>query len=196
MTSLGTARTFKVVEVGLDDYVYLADETDIYVNIAILVDAEGILAAYGNQESTADAPIGIGSDIGNYLTMATRHSDTSGQWGPELTISLPVNSTVRWRESTMSLNTQYRAQLYRYVPDDPNQDILSDVTAYTTTVNLPLPNDKDPLNPSLYSGHDYYWQATGQNPGNMSYHWSFMILDKNNNQLGYYTWDPFIEVTS
>jgi hypothetical protein len=32
--------------------------------------------------------------------------------------------------------------------------------------------------------------------GYVAYHWSFMILDKDNNQLGYYAWDPYIEVTS
>lgn len=196
MTFLRADSTFTVVEVSPDDYASRADETDVFVNIAILIDAEGILADYGNPNPDPSQPIDLGDNAKNYLTMAARHRSTADQWGYELTISLPVGSTVRWREATMSLNTQYRAQLYHYESNDPSQQLLSKPIARTRSVNLPLPNDKDPLKPSLYPGHDYYWTADGLNPGYVTYHWRFMILDKDNHQLGYYTWDPYVHVTS
>jgi hypothetical protein len=94
----------------------------------------------------------------------------------------------------MSFNTRYRAQLYKYEAND-NRRILSDIIAFTLPVDLPLPNQDDPLDPSVYAGHDYFWQATAVAPGTVTYHWDFMILDDDNDKLGYYRWDPFVTVT-
>lgn len=196
MTSLDVRKTFRVADVSE------SDDTDVYANIAIVIDAEGILQQFpppaGQKPSD---PIWLGNKPDPLIMLARRKVTSEPGWGSELEIVLPVNSSVRWRETTMSMNTQYRAQLYQFDPvDDPKYTYVSKPVAYTTGVDLPLPNDNDPLAPSLYPGHDYFWQAVGKADTlsmpyqRITYTWSFMILNKENKQLGYYKWDPYIKV--
>ncbi|MFD0205673.1 MULTISPECIES: AidA/PixA family protein [Saccharothrix] len=193
MTSLSAENTFHVVRTTVADTIARDDAEDVFVNIAILIDAEGIIEAYKGRTSTPDSPLSL-NPVANYLTMAARHKNSASAWDAELKITIPRGGIVRWREETMSFNTRYRAQLYRYHAND-DERILSDVRAFAIPVELPLPNRDDPLNPATYSGWDYYWQANATKPGDVTYHFDFMILDDENTKLGYYRWDPYVHVT-
>jgi hypothetical protein len=162
-----------------------------FINVLIVIDAETIIERYG-KNSDPDRPTLI-PDSSNLIYMTARQDHIIGSPGSELTVKASPDDIIRWRETTLSLNSRYTSILYRFDASS-GADLIDPPEAKSVVVNEPLPNSHHPLNPTTQKVNSFYWQCTVLEPGSVTYHFSFMILDHSGEKLGYYYWDPFISI--
>lgn len=118
-----------------------------------------------------------------------------GQASKELKINGVSGDIIRWRASSLSFNDNYQVLLYKYLVKK-GEGLLSPPMPLTMTATTPLPNPQDTTKPSSQSRKFYFWQSTLLSPGEVTYAFYFMVLDKESKPLGYFYWDPFIQITS
>ena len=161
------------------------------INVIIVADAESIIEVYGGNNNS-NTPQQIDP---KYIHMVVKEADAiSGQGGGELNISARVEDSIRWRETTLSLNAEYSSFLYKFSTND--EGLISTPFPIEATRTVPRPDPEDPLNPQTQEIHDYHWSCEVTRVGQVTYQFSFMILDRNGEKLGYYRWDPFITISN
>jgi hypothetical protein len=127
--------------------------------------------------------------------MITKQADAlSGNAGNELQIAAQTLDIIRWRETTLSLNAAYTSILYKFVAASGG-NLISPPAPLEVEVKTPLPNPANPTQPGSQTIKSYFWNTTVLDPGDVTYHFSFMIVDRGGNVQGYYWWDPFIHIT-
>lgn len=169
-------------------------ENDIpqIIDILMAVDADTIVSRYG--AGTAATPASI--DESMIYLIVRGDQGMFGQGTGELKVAARTLDTLRWRETSLTLNATYSAILYLYQVKGGQTDILSTPEPVVAEVNTPLPNPGDLLHPSTQTVNNYFWTAQAVAPGEVTYTFSFMIVDRDNVVQGYYSWDPFIQVTA
>jgi len=117
-----------------------------------------------------------------------------GQASKELKISVKTLDAIRWRSTTLSLNSANFCLLYDFklVSGD---NIISTPEPLLAEVTTPLPDLSDPLKFKKQKIQNYYWNSSAVKKGEATYTFYFIILDRDNTPLGYYYWDPFIQVS-
>lgn len=171
-------------------------DTDLAdVNVLISIDAETILSKFG-KNSNSDEPQYI-SNADDYITMLVRQKNViEKQKASELHVKLPLQKSVRWRGTTLTMNSEYTCLLYKHEMFGTNNEIISDPQPYLVQgLQVPLPNKKDPLNPTTQKINSYFWGAVAEKEGSQNYYFRFMILNRTGEKQGYYKWDPKITVT-
>jgi hypothetical protein len=158
------------------------------IDIQITFDAITILDTYKGSSDPKN-PVGISADL-VYMVTNQGHVVT-GEGGGELNVSAQTDDVLRWREA--ALNPEYSVLLYAFTPPT---GLVSAPQPMQSTITVAVPNAADPLQPTRQTIQDYFWQSTVLNPGNLTYHFCFMIVDRSGAELGYYAWDPFITITS
>lgn len=158
------------------------------IDIQITFDAATILDRYKGNSDPGN-PTRISGDLVYMVT--NQGSVVTGEGGGELNITARTEDTLRWREAT--LNPDYSAILYAFLPPTglitPPQPMLE-------TVAVPLPNAANPLQPGRQTIQDYFWNSIVLNPGQLAYTIQLMVVARNGEVQGYYSWDPFITITA
>lgn len=160
------------------------------INVLIAVDAETILERFG-KNTDPNRPTAITNS--NLIYMTTRQNQLGSSPGSELTINASPGDVIRWRETTLSENSEYTGILYRFNALSGG-DLISQPQPLLMTRSEPLPNAKDPLNPTTQNIKSYFWNCTVLETGSVTYNFSFMILNAKGEKQGYYYWDPFIHI--
>ena len=161
------------------------------IDILVAFDAQGIVEAYGGNNNSG-APVQI--DSSKYIFMVTnQQSVMSGEGGSELRIHAQTEDTIRWREVTPG--PDFESILYEFKATQ-GDGLISDPQPLLSTVTVPLPNPKVPTQPNTQTIKDYFWNSVVQDQGDVTYHFSFMIVDRGGDVRGYYWWDPFIHITT
>lgn len=167
------------------------DSSPKIIDILMTVDAETIMKNYG--PGTAVSPTSIDESM-IYLIVRSENG-VFGEGSGELKVKAHTLDTLRWRETTLTLNAAYSAILYQYQAMGGQKEILSTPEPVVAEVQTPLPDPDDPLHPKTQTMNNYFWNAQAVSTGEVTYAFSFMIVDRNNVVQGYYSWDPFIQVT-
>lgn len=162
------------------------------IDVLIAVDTETIISKFGTN-SDANNPVQITDS--SLIFMITKSADAlSGNAGSELTIAAETLDTIRWRETSLSLNATYSALLYKFVATKGG-DLISQPVPLLAEVQTPLPDPSNPTQPKSQTIESYFWSSTVLQPGSVTYHFNFMIVDRAGNVQGYYWWDPFIKIS-
>lgn len=158
------------------------------IDIQMTFDAVTIFNTYkGN--SDPNNPVEISA---NFVYMVTNQGNVvTGEGGGELNVSAQTDDVLRWREAT--LNPEYSVLLYAFTPQT---GLISPPQPLQSTITVPVPNAGNPLQPGRQTIQDYFWESTVLNPGTLTYHFRFMIVNRAGAELGYYSWDPFITINS
>ena len=166
--------------------------TDEIIDVLVAVDTDTIISKYGtNTDSTNPVQITDPS----LIFMITKQADAvSGNAGSELKIGAKTLDTIRWRETSLSLNAVYSTLLYKFVSSS-GEDLISPPTPLLAEVQDPLPDPSNPTSPKTQTIESYFWNSTVLKAGNVTYHFNFMILDRTGAVQGYYWWDPYIQIT-
>ncbi|NHB97553.1 MULTISPECIES: AidA/PixA family protein [Photorhabdus] len=119
-------------------------------------------------------------------------------------VIVPINANIRWRATTVSNNFDYTIILYKFKKLNPEEDIISipsqiwshnpkgkKIPMIPSGVNA----DEDEPKPIFVESQDSYFQATAYKTGVERYTWFFAAYD-GTKLLGYYRYDPYIEVKS
>jgi hypothetical protein len=167
------------------------NDTQGIVDILMVIDAETLVKNY--PKGTAENPTVVPAPL-IYLIADSKYV-AFGQATKELKIAIKTLDEIRWRSTTLSLESIYCSLLYKFelVHGEP---IISTPTALLADVQVPLPDMHNPLHPRIQEIKNYFWSSTALNSGEMTYTFYFMILDRDNTPLGYYFWDPFIKITN
>jgi nematocidal protein AidA len=160
------------------------------IDILIAVDTDSLIQQGLSQDS--NSPTNVGD---NYIYAIVRSDEAiSGQAGAELNVAAETMDIIRWRMTSLTLNASYDTIPYKFVVSR-GPDLVKDNGPEIVTVSTPLPNPDDLLHPGRQSVQSFFWQADVKKPGNATYHFQFMILDRHGKVKGYCTWDPFITIT-
>ncbi|MEU3822998.1 inclusion body family protein [Streptomyces sp. NPDC030392] len=165
--------------------------TSQIINVLIAFDCESILERYRNPSMDPDHPTWVDPQ---YILMTTRQDRIIGSPGGELNFRAEVEDIIRWRETTLSLDDNYSALLYRYESNAAR--LLTDPEPVVVDTMLPYPNPDAPKDsPSFLTQRvkSHYWRADVRSVGSVTYHFSFQILD-GTHVRGYFAWDPFITI--
>lgn len=157
----------------------------------------------------ADYLIAHPNDVGGAISMlVTRDavdpnaSGNTGEGGDELWIDVKPGDNIRWRATTLSRNFDRIALIKNVQSGDPHQGGDYKGTMSTPlTYNIPgvVPYLNKAANGGISKTDVIYsmWQATAENPGKLWYQITFVLLDRDLNQLGpQHTWDPYITVNN
>lgn len=148
---------------------------------------------------TQTAPTSLGSYGASnvYVTMTAQSStvgnNTQGQ--SELTVLANSGDNVRWTIQTFDANMDYTAYLYSGSFNPAGA--ISALNYLPISATSYLPSSSNPLGPpTATSEHTYAVQGTILSPGEtIQYTLSFALVNNVNGQtIGYFSWDPFIEV--
>jgi nematocidal protein AidA len=165
-------------------------ENQQIIDVLLVIDAQTIVGSY--PPGTAANPTSIDRPL---IFMMVKTADVLfGQASKELKIKAQTLDEMRWRETTLSLNSAYFGLIYGFFALR-GQDLLSTPSPLLAEVKTPLPNPQDPTHPTTQSIKNYFWSTTILKPGEATYAFNFMILDRHNAVQGYYFWDPFISIT-
>ena len=162
-----------------------------FIDVLIAIDAETIIKRFG-KNTDPNRPTFV-NDSSKLIYMTTRQDHIIGSPGSELTIKASPDDIIRWRETTMSLNSKYTGILYKFDATS-GSDLIDTPEPKSVVISEPLPNNHDPLNPTTQKINSFYWQCTVLETGSVTYHFSFMILDRSGAKQGYYYWDPYINI--
>ena len=166
--------------------------TQEIIDVLIAVDTETIIAKFG---TNADPNKPVQITDASLIFMITKTADAvSGNAGNELKIGAKTLDTIRWRETSLSLNAVYSALLYKFVAVTGG-DLISPPIPLLAEEQTPLPDPSNPTVPKTQTIKTYFWNSTVLNPGEVTYHFNFMIIDRSGAIQGYYWWDPFIQIT-
>jgi hypothetical protein len=161
------------------------------INILIAVDCETL--AQQSLSTDSDHPTSIAENL--VYAIVRQSNALSGQGGANLDVSARTGDIIRWRETSLSLNTEYQPIAYRFHVSQ-GAELLKDLGPETVEVTTPLPNPEDLLHPGTQTIKSYFWEAEVRNSGRATYQFSFMIVDRDSNVKGYCTWDPYITIKS
>ena len=167
-------------------------DTQEIIDVLVAIDAETIVNNFGTNNDP-NKPTQITNP--KLIFMITKQADAmSGNAGNELQIAARTMDTIRWRETSLSLDAAYTGILYKFVNASGNA-LISPPVPLEADVTTPLPDPSNPTKPKTQSIKNYFWNCTVLEPGDVTYHFNFMVVDRDNNVQGYYWWDPFIHIT-
>lgn len=173
------------------------------INILVTVDGAALASQVADGSISAGSqgsPTGLGawqsSDV--YIAMISQHSFTVNDGGgSELSIQANAGDSIRWTMQTFDGNTDYTAYLYNG-NFNPSGNITP-LNYFNMKTSEYLPPGTDPTAaPALEHNFTYAVMGTVIQPGGQTqYTLSFVLVNNNNGQIiGYFTWDPFINVSN
>jgi hypothetical protein len=173
-------------------------QSDDRVNILIAFDAESILKKFGENDKPNDPQKLETADADKYITMLVREKNAIRNLkGSALHVKVEPDQHIRWRDTSLSLNSNYIVLMYKYDPNGEDKKVIEKPQLKeVSTLKVPQPNTNDPLNPTMQTIKSYFWEALALKNGSQDYHFWFMILFKSGKKLGYFRWDPTVVVES
>ncbi|GHH91214.1 inclusion body family protein [Streptomyces capillispiralis] len=163
------------------------------LNVLIAFDAATIVERNPNASRNPDAPTYADQSL---IYMTTRQDHIIGTSGAELNLRAEPGDSVKWRETTLSLGSDYKALLYRYVSSDTSHVLIRTPEIEVVDGVYPMPQEGSEGTPAFTTQEyeDHYWRTTVKRTGKVVYHFYFQILDRHRNLRGYFQWDPFITI--
>jgi len=162
------------------------------IDILMAVDADTIISSYPPGTPSKPTPI----DETMIYLIVRQENGVFGEGTGELKVTARTLDTLRWQETSLSVNATYSAILYKYAPVGGKQNILSTPYPVVAEVKTPLPVPGNLLHPATQTINSYFWSAQAIAEGEITYAFNFMLTDRDNIVQGYYSWDPFIQVTA
>lgn len=164
------------------------------IDVLASIDAESIIHVYG-KNTDPNNPVSVDD---KYIHMVVRDTNAfSGQGGGELEIAASVEDQIRWRATSLSLQSKYDVLLYAFEATR-GKGLISKPAPMKARVTSLLPNPDAPTNPTTQTIQDYYWSCNVEDQGEVTYHFNFMIYERSHGELkrvGCYSWDPFIKIS-
>lgn len=173
---------------------------DNQIDVTIVFDTDTILGL-GNASQDPNNPTPVSA---SYIYMVTDLANVvqtnppiplQGNGGGELNIQAYVGNELRWQATSSTLASSHTVALYKFdflQGDDclgtPHLGVQQPLSYYPT-------HPSNPLQFSSYTIHAPYWAADVNAAGSVTYRFYFTILSPGGHALGYYYWDPFIQVS-
>ncbi len=160
-------------------------------DVLVAIDTATILQKVPGLSKNPNSPTLIDP---KYVYMITNQDNVvNGQAGGELDVKAQVGDLIRWRETSLSLGFETAAIFYKFIGNAGN-DLISTPTPRVAEASCAVPNTSNPSVPTCQKIQNFYWSSETLKTGRVTYHFNFMIIDRNCNALCYCSWDPFISI--
>lgn len=165
-------------------------------DILIVIDAESVMEKFQNQPGSADHPTFIGTSTDLIYMFVRSDEVVSGQHTSDLNVHIEPDSIVRWRATSLTMNTRYNVALCS-CSITQGQSFISTPTPITATVYVAIPQltNGQVTGTSKQSTNDFFFQAIGNGSGRVTYTFTFAVTDNDGNVRGYFKWDPQLSIS-
>jgi len=174
------------------------------IDILCVIDTNGLMQK-GLSPGTLQAPTSLGSysDSDTFVFMICDGQYASTDQGKsELAVNAVTGDTLRWTitdPSTGLLTDQtahsYSCILYNFASAGPGTGTITE-PALVTQPAVMYYNSAD-NQPSAAAYMCSAWTSSVLDVGTVQYSWSFQVIDcVSGSVVGYYSWDPFINITA
>lgn len=174
-------------------------DTDSLIDILVVIDAESVMEQNSDKLSTdPKKPLSIGANP-NLVYMFVKWDEViSGNASSNLNVSVTPNDVIRWRGTSLTMNTRYSVVLTDCEVSQ-GQNLISPPLPITPQVSVPVPeldgNTVMTTPPTFQNFQDLYFQSTALNTGKVTYTFSFAVTNNDGNVLGYFKWDPTLTIS-
>ncbi|WP_299675765.1 AidA/PixA family protein [uncultured Tenacibaculum sp.] len=174
------------------------------IDILCVIDTNGLMKK-GLKPGTLDNPTGLGgwSDSDSFVFMICDGQYACNNQGKsELSIKANIGDTLRWTITDPSTglisgqqNKSFSCILYKFKSAGINKQITDPVLKSTPALTY-YNSLNSATTPSAGAYMCSSWTSSVLSLGsNIQYDWSFQVIDNfSGDVVGYYTWDPFINV--
>lgn len=164
------------------------------IDVLVTVDADHLI-------NTGDVPGAIAMLV-TRSAIDSHATGNQGEGGNELWIDVNPGDIIRWRATTLSRNFDRVALITDVEQGDKTQGgyypgAMSKPVSYNIP-GIPVPYLDNGVSRGISKTDVTYtfWQSIALNPGKLWYQATFILLDRNLNQIGpTHTWDPYITVS-
>ena len=172
---------------------------DVYVLVA--VDAGTIVESsktFGTGSVDNPTNLGAWGESDNYIYMIAKRSyAVTGEGKSELMVQVEVGDTIHWQFNTLSKGMHYSVIPYKINISDTS--VVEEPRMLDIQVGSYMPTDTS--NPTgdrkMVTYEDCELRAAALKlGGHVQYTCWFMLVDRDNQVQGYYSWDPFIDTRS
>lgn len=176
------------------------------INILVAVDAATLAQQVSDgslSAGTLNSPTMLGayssSDV--YISMVSTYNsvdnDTNGQ--SELQVKANSGDSIRWYMQSFDCNTDYTAYIVSGVFNTTSGNaVISDFHLRSMQAGCYFPSTSDPSSP-LQEYHNQVYLAEADvdaSGGTVQYYMTFSVVNNSTGQtVGYFKWDPFINVS-
>lgn len=166
------------------------------INILSVIDVETILSnnLKGGDSPQSATSLGSNEDSDAYVYMITAQGfvDSSrGRASSELTVDARVGDTIQWELTCPGAGLQFNAIIAGVNPGyQSNPGSLTPPQAVITTRHIYTQAGQQGY--QIIQQTDYVSHV--ENTGNTQYNVVFQIMSKDGTSLGYFKWDPFVNV--
>ncbi|VVP51240.1 inclusion body family protein [Pseudomonas fluorescens] len=160
-------------------------------DVLVTIDTETILKNYPNISKNPAAPTLI--DVKHVYMVTNQDNVVSGQAGGELNLKAQVGDLIRWRETSLSQGFETAVVFYQFIAN-AGKELISTPTPRKATACIAIPNTSNPSVPSCQKVDNYYWSSETLSTGSVTYHFNFLIVDRECKIVGCCSWDPFITI--
>ena len=154
-------------------------------NVLLIVDAESLLLRYPNPSLEADNPTPISDGFVFSINGSPESQSTTND--SIITLTAGSDATFHIRGRTVSLLAEHSVVFYEMSVGDagvlsaPELVVRGDLT-------VPAPDTENPTEPGTHQADDHYWACTRLAAGVEACELHFMLVDKNCEALGYFSW--------
>lgn len=172
-------------------------DTEQFIDILIVVDAETVMDTYqGNLSTDPSSPRSLGT-VTNLLYMFVKYDEVrSGQATSDLTVAVNPNNVVRWRAVSLTMNTAYSVVLSS-CSISAGQSLITQPVPIVRSVYVPVPT----VTGNIVTGttkatlDDFFFQADAVGDGTVTYTFTFAVTSNEGKVLGYFKWDPTLSIS-
>lgn len=171
--------------------------TDPFIDILTVIDAESLIKDYGSQPGSRDYPTNLGNNAGKYVYMLVKRSEANNMEAQsELSVAVKTGDIIRWRACSLTMDTNLSTLLYK-MNISAGVGLITSPAPNEASIKIPTPVIVDDKVTSFGTQPyvDFYFQATAQSVGGVTYQLSFTLTDNQGNPKGYFVWDPYLTIT-
>ncbi|WP_289995349.1 AidA/PixA family protein [Photorhabdus laumondii] len=169
-------------------------------DILVAVDVESLLGSLNKTQGEYNL---VG---GKYIHMMTYDGTViSDQGGSALNISAEIGDVIRWREVTLSADSNYSIVLTEFSHSfgEDLEKYLTKASVIPTYKYIPVLENINPLKivPATYKVQSHYWQCTvidrpESGKVTLQYTFKFQVFNNIGRFMGGGMWDPYITITA
>ena len=161
-------------------------------NLLLIVDAESLLSRYPQASLEPKDPTVIAQGfiiaISGEKTVQSRSNDS------KLTLTASTGKNFHIRGRTVSLLAEHSVVFYDISVGDAGVLSTPELVVHGN-LTVPAPDPANPKQPGNHKADDHYWHCTQLAAGVEACVLSFMLIDKNCEALGYFSWAVELKLT-
>ncbi|MDZ4324699.1 MAG: AidA/PixA family protein [Pseudomonas sp.] len=161
-------------------------------NVLLVVDAESLLLRYPQPSLEADNPTSISHGFVFAINGSPKPQSTIND--SSITLITDKSATFHIRGRTVSLLAEHSVVFYDMSVGDAGV-LSAPELVVQGDLAVPAPDPENPSEPSTHRADDHYWRCRKLAAGVGACELRFMLIDKNCEALGYFSWVVEMKLT-